>query len=84
MLNGFNGALITRIIMLVDVIPFLEERMKFTKFFIAAALFISSVSYERQVLMTANGVDSYWEVSINVTNEAFAAIDDTTKKISYL
>lgn len=47
--------------------------MKLAKFFIAAALFVSSVSYEKQILMTANGVDSYWEVTINVTNDAFAA-----------
>ncbi len=48
--------------------------MKFAKFFIAAALFVSSVTYERQVLMTANGIDSSWDVSISVTNEAFAAM----------
>ncbi len=51
-----------------------EARMKFAKFFIAAALFVSSVTYERQVLMTANGIDSSWDVSISVTNEAFAAM----------
>ncbi len=45
--------------------------MKF-KFFIAMALFVSSVSFEQQVLQTQHGVDSNWTVSIQVTNEAFA------------
>lgn len=43
------------------------------KFFIAMALFVSSVSFEQQVLQTHNGVDSNWTVSVHVTNEAFAA-----------
>lgn len=42
------------------------------KFLLAMALFVSSVSFDQQVLQTKNGVDSNWSVSIHVSNEAFA------------
>jgi hypothetical protein len=45
--------------------------MRITKFVVAALLFVSSVSFEQQVLVTKNGMDSTWETSIS-SNSAYA------------
>jgi hypothetical protein len=45
--------------------------MRFTKFILAALLFVSSVSFEQQVLVTASGVDTTWTASIS-SNAAYA------------
>lgn len=42
------------------------------KLILAVALFVSSVSFEQQVLQTKNGLDNSWSVSIHTTNSAFA------------
>ncbi len=39
--------------------------MKFFKLFIAAAFFVTSVTYEEQILVTKAGVDSTWEVTFS-------------------
>jgi hypothetical protein len=45
--------------------------MRFTKFILAALLFVSSVSFEQQVLVSQNGLESTWDASIS-TNAALA------------
>lgn len=41
------------------------------KFVLAIALYVTSVSFEEQVLVTDDNIASYWEVSIG-TNHAMA------------
>ncbi len=45
--------------------------MRFAKFAIALALFVTSVSFQEQVLMTKNGIDVTWKTSIT-TSQSFA------------
>lgn len=46
--------------------------MKFFKMFIAAAFFVTSVTYEEQILVTKAGIDSTWEVTFS-TPVSYAA-----------
>lgn len=39
--------------------------MKFFKLFIAAAFFVTSVTYEEQILVSKAGIDSTWEVTFS-------------------
>lgn len=39
--------------------------MKFFKLFVAVALFVTSVSFEEQIMVSQNGIDSTWEVTFN-------------------
>ncbi len=39
--------------------------MKFFKLFIAAALFVTNMTYEEQILVTKAGIDSTWEVTFS-------------------
>lgn len=56
--------------------------VKISKLMVAFALFVSSVTFERQLTATQNGLASNWEVSISVTNEAVAvAIEDTVTNL---
>lgn len=41
--------------------------MNFTKLMVAFAIFVSSVSFEEQVLMTKDGISSTWNVSFGTT-----------------
>lgn len=42
-----------------------EGNMKFFKLFIAAAFFVTSVTYEEQILVTKAGIDSTWDVTFS-------------------
>ncbi len=42
--------------------------MKGLKLFLAVALFVTSVSYEEQVIVTDQGLASTWEVSVGTSN----------------
>lgn len=46
--------------------------MRSLKFALALALFMTSISFESQIISTKNGLDSSWTVSIQTSNEAFA------------
>lgn len=39
--------------------------MKFFKVFVAAALFVTSVTVEEQILVSKSGVDSSWSVTFS-------------------
>ena len=41
--------------------------MALTKLFVAFALFVSSVTFEEQVLMTKDGISSTWNVSFSTS-----------------
>ena len=49
--------------------------MKFFKLFIAAAFFVTSITFEEQVLVTKAGIDSTWDVTFStpVSHAAAAA-----------
>lgn len=46
--------------------------MRSMKLAIAFALFMTSISFESQIMTTKSGLDSNWTVSIEATNTAFA------------
>ncbi len=46
--------------------------MRTMKLAIAFALFMTSISYESQIITTKSGLDTNWTASIQVTNQAFA------------
>lgn len=46
--------------------------MRSIKLALAFAFFMSSATYESQVMTTKNGLDSSWTVTISANNEAFA------------
>lgn len=48
--------------------------MKLAKFVIALALFVTSVNYQEQVIVTKSGIDVTWKASI-VTSQSFAAME---------
>lgn len=52
--------------------------MSISKAFLALALFVSSVSYEQQVLQTKNGLSSSWDVTVNVSNSYALQVTDFT------
>ena len=39
--------------------------MKFFKVFVAAALFMTSVTFEEQILISKSGIDSSWNVTFS-------------------
>lgn len=47
-----------------------------TKLVMAFAFFMSSLTYESQVISTKDGLQSSWNVSISVSNQAFANMAD--------
>ncbi len=47
--------------------------MGMTKLFIAALMFVTSVTFDSQVLVTKNGLDSNWDISVS-TNSALALV----------
>lgn len=51
--------------------------MRITKIALALALFMTSLTFEKQILVTGHGIDSHWNASISVTNEAFAVMEKT-------
>lgn len=61
----------------MSVFSLLEERMRITKIALALALFMTSLTFEKQILVTGHGIDSHWNASISVTNEAFAVMEKT-------
>ena len=48
--------------------------MKIAKFFIALALFVTSVTFQEQVIMTKNGIDVSWDVTVS-TQVSHAAME---------
>lgn len=46
--------------------------MRLTKLLMAFAFFMTSVTFESQIITTKNGLDNNWTVSISTSNEAFA------------
>lgn len=46
--------------------------MKTIKTFLAVALFVTSISFQEQVLVSDQGLVSFWEVNVG-TNHAMAA-----------
>lgn len=46
--------------------------MRTMKLAIALALFMTSISFESQIMSTKNGLDNSWTVSIETSNNAFA------------
>lgn len=42
-----------------------EVYMKFFKLFIAAAFFVTSVTFEEQILVSKAGIDSTWDVTFS-------------------
>lgn len=47
--------------------------MKFFKIFVAAAFFLTSVTFEEQILVTKNGIDSTWAVTFSTPVSSHAA-----------
>lgn len=47
--------------------------MKFFRVFVAALAFLTSVTYEEQILVTKNGIDATWEVTFSSPVSSHAA-----------